>query len=43
MVDDGGVPLSDEVRWDPSEPTRFGAYAHRIWDGLLAHEEVVDR
>jgi exodeoxyribonuclease V gamma subunit len=43
MVDGGGAPLSDEVSWDPSEPTRFGAYAHRMWDGLLAHEEVVDR
>ena len=23
--------------------TRFGVYAARLWDGLLAHEQVVDR
>ncbi len=43
MLDCTGVPLSDEAGWDPSESTRFGVYAHRIWDGLLAHEEIVDR
>ena len=21
--------------WDPGEPTRFGRYARRLWDGLL--------
>ena len=24
---------ADEVGWDPTEPTRFGVYAHRLWDG----------
>ncbi len=43
MVECAGTPLSDEVGWDPSEATRFGLYARRIWDGLLAHEEIVDR
>ncbi len=27
----------------PPGSTRFEAYAHRIWDALLAHEQVVDR
>ena len=38
-----GAPRADEVAWDPPGSTRFGAYAHRIWDALLAHEQVVDR
>jgi hypothetical protein len=38
-----GVPRPDEVTWDPSGSTRFGAYALRLWDALLAHEQVVDR
>ncbi|HVF78076.1 MAG TPA: exodeoxyribonuclease V subunit gamma [Solirubrobacteraceae bacterium] len=29
--------------WDPAEATRFGRYARRVWDDLLAREEVVDR
>jgi exodeoxyribonuclease V gamma subunit len=29
--------------WDQSEPTRFGRYARRLWDGLLAREDVSDR
>jgi exodeoxyribonuclease V gamma subunit len=43
MVECTGVPLFDEVGWDPSESTRFGLYARRVWDGLLSHEEIVDR
>jgi exodeoxyribonuclease V gamma subunit len=43
VVERAGAPKSDEAPWQPSEPTRFGVYAHRIWDGLLAHEEIVDR
>ena len=26
-----------------TETTRFGRYARRLWDGLLAYEEVDDR
>ena len=29
--------------WDEREVTRFGRYARRLWDGLLAHEEITDR
>ena len=28
--------------WAPDEPTRFGRYARRLWDGLLSVEELVD-
>jgi len=36
------LALADEVGdgWDPSEQTRFGRYAHALWDGLLAHERL---
>ena len=39
------APRADETRagWDQSEPTRFGRYARRLWDGLLAREEIRDR
>ena len=40
---DVAAPRADEVPWAPAEPTRFGVYAHRLWDPLLAHEEIVDR
>jgi exodeoxyribonuclease V gamma subunit len=35
------VPADGEAGsgW-PDEPTRFGRYARRLWDGVLAHEEV---
>ena len=29
--------------WDETETTRFGCYARRLWDGLLATEVLVDR
>jgi hypothetical protein len=29
--------------WAGSAPTLLGRYACRLWDGLLDHEEVVDR
>jgi exodeoxyribonuclease V gamma subunit len=29
--------------WDPDEPRRFGRWARRVWDPLLAIEEVADR
>jgi exodeoxyribonuclease V gamma subunit len=41
--------LADEPRPDEqgpgweAEPTRFGVYALRLWDGLLAREELTDR
>jgi len=38
-----GAPRADEAAWGPPGSTRFAAYAHRIWDALLAHEQVVDR
>jgi exodeoxyribonuclease V gamma subunit len=39
------VPRADErgEGWDQSEPTRFGRYARRLWDGLLAREDISDR
>ena len=50
LVYGGAIPLSellamtpraDEV-WYPDEATRFGAYARRLWVGLLAREEIGD-
>jgi exodeoxyribonuclease V gamma subunit len=38
-----GTPRPDEADWEPSELTRFGVYAHRLWGGLLAHEQLVDQ
>ncbi len=43
MLSRGGSPQGDEAAWEPSEDTRFGVYARRLWDGLLAREQVVDR
>ena len=43
MLGMGGAPQGDEGGWEASEPTRFGVYARRLWDGLLAHEQVTDR
>lgn len=38
-------PRADEsgAGWDETETTRFGRYARRVWDDLLACEEVVDQ
>jgi exodeoxyribonuclease V gamma subunit len=36
------TPRGDE-NWDEDEPTRFGRYARRLWDGLLSREFVGDR
>jgi exodeoxyribonuclease V gamma subunit len=39
------TPRADEevTGWVSTEPTRFGRYAHRLWDGLLAYEQVRDQ
>jgi exodeoxyribonuclease V gamma subunit len=36
------VPNTDEdgAGWSADETTRFGRYACRLWEGLLAHEEL---
>jgi exodeoxyribonuclease V gamma subunit len=38
-------PRDDELAdpWDESESSRFGKLARRLWDPLLAHEELTDR
>jgi len=38
-------PRDDEAGpgWDERETTRFGRYARRLWEGLLAYEQVSDR
>jgi exodeoxyribonuclease V gamma subunit len=39
------TPRADEalIGWVPSESSRFGRYAHRLWDGLLSYEQLLDR
>ncbi|MDP8960445.1 MAG: exodeoxyribonuclease V subunit gamma, partial [Actinomycetota bacterium] len=41
----GPVPREDEQGegWPHDESTRFGRYARRLWDALLAVEEIEDR
>jgi exodeoxyribonuclease V gamma subunit len=39
----GEAPRPDERDWSPLEAHRFGLYARRLWDGLLDHEELIDR
>jgi exodeoxyribonuclease V gamma subunit len=34
-------PRAGEDGWDIADPTRLGRFAHRLWDGLLASEELV--
>jgi exodeoxyribonuclease V gamma subunit len=36
-------PDDDGAGWEMAEASRLGRYARRLWDGLLAHEEVVER
>jgi exodeoxyribonuclease V gamma subunit len=51
LVYGGELPLSDLLQsspradedWYPDEMGRFGAFARRLWDGLLAREEIADR
>jgi exodeoxyribonuclease V gamma subunit len=39
------APRTDEhgPGWDQTETTRFGRYARRLWDGLLARERLTER
>jgi exodeoxyribonuclease V gamma subunit len=51
LVHGGEIPLSEllartpgaDEKWYPDEPSRFGVYARRLWDGLLACEVIDDR
>jgi exodeoxyribonuclease V gamma subunit len=45
MFDLVGTARADEMGdgWVGSDPSRFVRYAARLWDQLLAHEQVVDR
>jgi exodeoxyribonuclease V gamma subunit len=36
-------PRADEDAWGTGEETRFGAYARRLWDAVLASETLMDR
>jgi exodeoxyribonuclease V gamma subunit len=38
-------PRKDErgEGWAADEPTRAGRYARRLWDGIRAHEELIDQ
>jgi exodeoxyribonuclease V gamma subunit len=42
MVAHSGAPHPDEVGWGSGEPSRFALCARRLWDGLLAHEDILD-
>lgn len=43
LLDEAPPPDESGPGWDDAEPTRFGRLALRLWSGLLAHEEIVDR
>ena len=43
MVGLSGPPRDDERSWSSSHESRFGAFASRLWDALLAHEVVTER
>ena len=39
------LPRGDECGsgWAEDDTTRFGLLAHRLWDGLLQSEELIDK
>jgi exodeoxyribonuclease V gamma subunit len=37
------APRDDERWYEEDEASRFGVYARRLWEGLLAREEIGDR
>jgi len=51
LVYGGEIPLAevlagrprDDEDWHPEEPSRFGVYARRLWESLLAREVIDDR
>ena len=43
LLEPAPAPGESGPGWDEGEPTRFGRLAVRLWSGLLAHEQVVDR
>jgi hypothetical protein len=36
------APPREDERWDLDETRRFGRWARRLWDGLLAVEELAE-
>jgi hypothetical protein len=43
LLDEPPRPDEEGDGWDVTETTRFGRLARRMWDGLLAHEEIEQR
>jgi hypothetical protein len=43
LLDDGPAADEDGPGWSTAEESRFGRYARRLWDSLLAAEEMTDR
>lgn len=37
------LPAHEDERWEPSETSRFGQYARRLWSGLIRVEDVNDQ
>lgn len=37
------IPAQEDERWHPSESSRFGQYARRLWGGLIGVEDVNDQ
>jgi exodeoxyribonuclease V gamma subunit len=43
LLDEAPRAVEQGDGWDETEPTRFGRYARRLWDGLLSREDLSDR